>query len=36
MCSDDIQSEEKADHKKMHEERTDNICYILLYLLRTS
>ena len=25
-CSDDIQSEERADHKKTHEERTDNLC----------
>ena len=29
-CPDDIQSEERADHKKTHEERTDNICYVLL------
>ena len=28
MCSDDIQSKDKADRKKVHEERTDNICYI--------
>ena len=25
-CPDDFQSEEKADRKKMHEERTDNLC----------
>ena len=29
-CLDDIQSEERADRKKTHEERTDNICYIFL------
>ena len=27
---DDIQSEERADRKKTHEERTDNICYTFL------
>ena len=29
-CPDDLESEEWADCKKMHEERTDNICYIFL------
>ena len=29
-CPDEIQSEERADHKKMHEERTDNMCYMFL------
>ena len=27
-CPYDIQSKERADRKKAHEERTDNICYI--------
>ena len=30
MCSADIQNEERADRKKMHKERTDNICHIFL------
>ena len=29
-CPNDIQSEERADRKKTHEERTDNICSIFL------
>ena len=27
-CTDDILSEERADRKKTHEERTDNLCQI--------
>ena len=29
-CPDDIQNEERADRKKTHKERTDNLCYIFL------
>ena len=29
-CPDDIQSKDRADRKKTHEERTDNIYYIFL------
>ena len=29
-CRDNIQREERADRKKTHEERTDNMCYMFL------
>ena len=31
MCSDDVHSKERADRKKMHKDRTDNIYVTYFY-----